>query len=63
VPEPLPHLTELLAGNFHNDLVHLRVDTTFADVPRPDVLLVPGSPIAAQYAADGHAIVNWIREN
>jgi transcriptional regulator GlxA family with amidase domain len=44
------------------DLVHLRVDTTFADVPRPDVLLVPGGPIAAQYAADGHAIVNWIRE-
>jgi len=24
------------------DLLHLRVDTTFADVPRPDVLLVPG---------------------
>ena len=44
------------------DLVHLRVDTTFADVPRPDVLLVPGSPVAAEYAADGHAIVDWIRE-
>jgi len=45
-----------------HDLVHLRIDTTFADVPRPDVLLVPGSPIAGQYAADGHAIVDWIRE-
>ena len=45
----------------HNDLVHLRVDATFADVPRPDVLLVPGGPIAGQYAADGHAIVDWIR--
>jgi transcriptional regulator GlxA family with amidase domain len=44
------------------DLVHLRIDTNFADVPRPDVLLVPGGPIAAQYAADGHAIVDWIRE-
>ena len=44
------------------NLVHLRVDTNFADVPRPDVLLVPGSPIAARYAADGHAIVDWIRE-
>jgi len=44
------------------DLVHLRIDTTFADVPRPDVLLVPGSPIVAQCAADGHAIVDWIRE-
>src|ERR1700730_8440966 len=44
------------------DLLHLRIDTTFADVPRPDVLLVPGSPTAAQYAADGHPIVDWIRQ-
>lgn len=42
-------------------LMHLRVDTTFADVPRPDVLLVPGGPVAARYAADGHPIVDWIR--
>jgi len=46
----------------HNDLVHLRVDATFAEVPRPDVLLVPGGPIAGQYAADGHPIVEWIRQ-
>jgi putative intracellular protease/amidase len=46
----------------HNDLVHLRIDTTFADVPRPDALLVPGGPIARQYAADGHPIVDWIRQ-
>jgi putative intracellular protease/amidase len=46
----------------HNDLLHLRIDTTFADVPRPDVLLVPGGPIAGQYAADGHPIVDWIRQ-
>jgi putative intracellular protease/amidase len=45
----------------HNDLVHLRVDKTFADVPRPDVLLVPGGPVAGQYAADGNPIVDWIR--
>ena len=45
----------------HNDLVHLRVDTTFADVPRPDVLLVPGGPVAGRYACDGHPIVDWIR--
>ena len=44
------------------DLLHLRVDTTFADVPRPDVLLVPGGPAASQYAADGHPIVDWIRQ-
>ena len=45
----------------HNDLVHLRVDTTFAEVPRPDVLLVPGGPVAGRYACDGHPIVDWIR--
>ena len=45
----------------HNDLVHLRVDATFADVPSPDVLLVPGGPIAGKYAAYGHPIVDWIR--
>jgi putative intracellular protease/amidase len=43
-------------------LLHLRIDTTFADVPRPDVLLVPGGPAASQYAADGHPIVDWIRQ-
>jgi transcriptional regulator GlxA family with amidase domain len=46
----------------HNDLVHLRVDATFADVPSPDVLLVPGGPVAGQYAAEGHPIVDWIRQ-
>jgi putative intracellular protease/amidase len=44
------------------DLLHLRIDTTFADVPNPDVLLVPGGPIAGKYAADGHPIVDWIRQ-
>jgi putative intracellular protease/amidase len=44
------------------DLLHLRIDTTFADVSRPDVLLVPGGPAASQYAADGHPIVEWIRQ-
>lgn len=46
----------------HNGLIHLRVDQTFADVPRPDVLLVPGGPAAGQYAKDGHPIVEWIRQ-
>ena len=44
------------------DLVHLRINTSFAAMPRPDVLLVPGGPIAGQYAAEGHPIVSWIRE-
>ena len=46
----------------HNDLVHLRVDATFADVPNPDVLLVPGCPVAGEFAAEGHPIVDWIRQ-
>ena len=46
----------------HNDLVHLRIEATFADVTRPDVLLVPGGPAAGEYAADGHPIVAWIRQ-
>jgi putative intracellular protease/amidase len=50
----------LVDDQYH--LLHLRIDSTFADVPRPDVLLVPGGPIAGQYAADGHPIVGWIRE-
>jgi len=44
------------------DLLHLRVDRTFTELPRPDVLLVPGGPAAARYAADGHPIVEWIRD-
>src|SRR5689334_13062570 len=46
----------------HNGLVHLSVDKTYADVPRPDVLLVPGGPAAGQYARDNHPIVDWIRD-
>jgi putative intracellular protease/amidase len=52
--------TGLVDDQYH--LVQLRIDTTFADMPRPDVLLVPGGPIAGQYAADGHPIVDWIRQ-
>ncbi len=37
----------------HNDLVHPRVDATFADVPRPDVLFVPGGPVTAQSPQTG----------
>jgi transcriptional regulator GlxA family with amidase domain len=44
------------------NLLHLRIDTPFADVPRPDVLLVPGGPGASRLAADGDEIVNWIRQ-
>ncbi len=42
-------------------LLKLQVDQTFADVPRPDVLLVPGGFVTRQIAADGHPIVDWVR--
>lgn len=44
-----------------NDLLHLRVDRTFADVPSPDVLLVPGGFVTRTMAAEGHPIVDWVR--
>jgi transcriptional regulator GlxA family with amidase domain len=44
-----------------NDILHLQVDRTFADVPSPDVLLVPGGFITRKMAAEGHPIVDWVR--
>src|SRR5258708_5459666 len=44
-----------------NALLHLRIDATFADVPRPDVLLVPGGMVTRKMARDGHPIVDWVR--
>ncbi|MCT2582976.1 DJ-1/PfpI family protein [Actinophytocola gossypii] len=44
-----------------HDLLHLNVDATFADVPRPDVLLVPGGPASLALARDDAPIVEWVR--
>ena len=44
-----------------NGLLHFRVDRTFADVPSPDLLLVPGGFITRRIAAEGHPIVDWVR--
>ena len=44
-----------------NDILHLQVDRTFADVPSPDVLLVPGGFVTRRMAAEGHPIVDWVR--
>ncbi|MCM6778887.1 DJ-1/PfpI family protein [Nocardia sp. CDC159] len=44
----------------HN-LMHLRVDATFADVPRPDILLIPGGPASLALARDSAPIVDWVR--
>lgn len=43
-----------------NDLLHLEVEHTFDEVPRPDWLLVPGGYITRKLARDGDPIVEWI---
>jgi transcriptional regulator GlxA family with amidase domain len=42
-------------------LLHLDVEHTFADVPAPDVLLVPGAFVTRRIAHPGEPIVEWIR--
>ncbi|HEX7133560.1 MAG TPA: DJ-1/PfpI family protein [Iamia sp.] len=42
-------------------LLKLQVDATFADVPRPDMVLVPGGFVTRRLAEDGHPIVDWVR--
>jgi len=41
--------------------LRLQVDHAFADVPTPDVLLVPGGFVTGEIAAAGHPIVDWVR--
>lgn len=41
-------------------LLHLDVEHTFADVPAPDVTLVPGGFVTRVLARDGDPIVDWI---
>ena len=43
-----------------NHLLHLDIEHTFADVPTPDVLLVPGGFITRRLARDRAPIVDWI---
>ena len=45
-----------------NGLLRYEVENSFADVPRPDVVVVPGGFIARKMAAEGHPIVDWIAE-
>src|SRR5687767_2517833 len=42
-------------------LLRLTISHTFADVPTPDVLLVPGGFITRKLAHDGEPIVEWIK--
>lgn len=43
-----------------NGLMHFDIEHTFADVPRPDLLLVPGGFITRKLARDRDPIVDWI---
>lgn len=43
-----------------NGLLHLDVQQTFADVPAPDVLVVPGGLITRKLARDRAAVVEWV---
>jgi transcriptional regulator GlxA family with amidase domain len=44
-----------------NGLMTVPVEATFADVPAPDVLVVPGGFVTGVLAAQGHPIVAWAR--
>ena len=45
-----------------NGLLRLQVDTAFADVPSPDIVVVPGGPAASTTAADADGrLVDWLR--
>ena len=45
-----------------NRLLHLEIEHDFGDVPRPDLLLVPGGVITRKLAAERAPIVDWIAE-
>ncbi len=50
-------------GLLRDDVGLLNIDVrhTFAEVPRPDVLLVPGGFITRTLAVEGNPVVEWIR--
>ena len=43
-----------------NGLLHFDIEHTFADVPTPDMLLVPGGFVTRKLARDRDPIVEWI---
>jgi transcriptional regulator GlxA family with amidase domain len=43
------------------NLLHFDVEHTFADVPEPDILVVPGGTITRGMAVPGNPVVEWIR--
>lgn len=45
-----------------NGLLHIEVEHSLADIPRPEVLVVPGGTITRKLAHAGHPIVEWVRQ-
>jgi len=43
-----------------NGLLHLDITHTFADVPSPDVLVVPGGLVTRKLARDRAPVVEWV---
>ncbi|WP_109507206.1 DJ-1/PfpI family protein [Nocardioides speluncae] len=41
---------------------HMVAEATFADVRRPDVIVVPGGLITRRMARDGHPVIDWVRD-
>ena len=48
-------------GSDDTGLLRLDIEHTFAEVPNPDVVLVPGGLITRRLAAEGGPIVDWLR--
>lgn len=44
-----------------NGLLHLRVDTALDDLPAPDIIVVPGGPVANVHAAIDSPLVAWLQ--
>lgn len=44
-----------------NGFLGLIADATFDDIPRPDVVVVPGGVGSRELMADGHPILDWLR--
>jgi transcriptional regulator GlxA family with amidase domain len=47
--------------NDDNNILHFEIEHSFADVPRPDILLVPGGMVTRKLAVAGEPIVEWVR--
>lgn len=63
VPGTTTTLAAVAPGTISDDngLLHLRVDAALADLTAPDVVLVPGAPVAAVRAAIETPLVDWVR--